>query len=447
LQEAALARHGERLLAALLLAAAGCEKAQTGSDGPATLEFAIFEGGYGLGWHERTSRAYEALAPGVRVSLWGSPRVSEKLRPRILRGNPPELALCDLPIWLLMQGGKLRPLDLSRPAYGQPGKTWGDTFLPGVLDLTTYQGHCLAIPTEFGGWVIWYDRKLWRDRGWQVPRTWADFERVCQEIKKAGLAPFAFQGKYPSYAIGTFFGLVQRAGGLEAFAATQNLEPGAWLAPPVAEAARLMQHIALDYFDPNCMALSHIESQMEFVNRRCAMVACGLWLKHEMEQNTPPDFELSCFDLPPLRPDVPYMWQGGGSHICMVFRDAPHAEQAEDFLRFLTSRQNMARWIEHSGSLAPVRGAADDVALPPDLKAAKELMDKAAYSFQSRLSFFYPGLGQTMVDQIRFLITGQCRPEAFCQAMEAACQTVRGNPRIPKAPPMEVPAKFRRASP
>ena len=204
-----------------------------------------------------------------------------------------------------------------------------------------------------------------------------------------------------------------------------------------------MRHLAADYFDPTCMALSHIESQMQFVNRRCAMVACGLWLKHEMEKNTPPDFELSCFDLPPLRGDVPYMRQGGGSHICVVFRDAPRAEQAVDFLRFMTSRRNMATWIRHSGSLAPVRGAADGVDLPPELTAAKALIDRAVYAYSSRLSFFYPGLDLQLIDQIRFLITGTCAPEAFCRAMEQAAEDVRANPRIPKAPPMVVPERVR----
>jgi len=236
----------------LLLLSPGCEKAETGQGGGAPIEFAVFEGGYGLDWHFGVSRAYEALYPSVRINVWGSPRVDEKLRPRILRGNPPELALCSLPIWLLMRGGQLQPIDLSLPAYDQPGVAWGETFLPGVLDMTTYGGQCLAIPTEFGGWVIWYDRKLWRDHGWQVPTTWEEFERLCERIKRTGLAPFAFQGfrfaakqegKVPELRDRDL--LLDRPAGrrlsfrretkLEAFAAIQNLDPGAWTAPPVLD--------------------------------------------------------------------------------------------------------------------------------------------------------------------------------------------------------------------
>ena len=75
----------------------------------------------------------------------------------------------------------------------------------------------------------------------------------------------------------------QRAGGLEAIQALDDLAPGGFNSPAAVEAARLLQHIALNYFQPGCMAMNHIESQSQFIFGKTAMVACGLWLRKEME--------------------------------------------------------------------------------------------------------------------------------------------------------------------
>src|SRR2546427_214063 len=86
-----------------------------------TLDVAVFEGGFGIEWHKSVARKYEKLHPEIKINLWGDPRVDEKIKPRILRRDPPDLASCTVPIWKLIVAHKLYPLDetLDSPAYGQ----------------------------------------------------------------------------------------------------------------------------------------------------------------------------------------------------------------------------------------------------------------------------------------------------------------------------------------
>ena len=409
-----------------------------------TFEVALFEGAFSLYWYRQMAAQYEALNPGLHINMWGSPRVSDKVRPRILRRDPPDVVLADLPIWLLVKGKRLQPMDrwLDQPAYGQKTGKWRDTFLPGVLDALTYDDQVFGIPVYFGGYVVFYNHGMFRQHGWEVPQTWEELETLFQNIKATGIAPLAFQGKYPSYAQQIYFSLLQRLGGLEAIYAIDDLAPHCFDSPASVETARLLQHLAQDFFQPDCMAMNHIEAQSQFIFGKTAMVACGLWLRKEMEDKLPDGFELSCFDWPPIREDVPYCWHGGGGGFLMSFADAPQREAGIEFMRYMTARENMATWISVNAALAPVKNAAAELEVPLDLAAALDYMGRAVLMFTSRQSTRYPALQQAHIEAIRRLITAEITPEAFCTLMEEKAEAMRRDPRRDVFPPSKLPVAY-----
>src|SRR5687768_13193677 len=63
---------------------------------PATateLDIPVFAGGYGTAFYEETARLFEAEPPGVTVKLYGDPRISDKIRVRMIDGNPPDVSM------------------------------------------------------------------------------------------------------------------------------------------------------------------------------------------------------------------------------------------------------------------------------------------------------------------------------------------------------------------
>src|SRR5689334_20783692 len=177
--ENSMRKKGWILLIALVLCS-GCSLQRAGEKDAVTLEVAVFEGGYGIDWHKSVAREYERQHPGIRINLWGDPRVDEKIKPRILRHNPPDLASCTLPAWKLIVANKVYPLDeaLASPAYGQ-NRTWRDSLTPGVLADYQYEGHFYAMPSNLSAWVCWYDKRVFRAHEWQPPKTWAEFMQLC----------------------------------------------------------------------------------------------------------------------------------------------------------------------------------------------------------------------------------------------------------------------------
>ncbi len=434
------------LLTLFLTGLAGCDAvrplpARAGES--RVLEVAVFEGGYGIHWHKKIARAYSAqeATRGVSVNLWGDPRVEEKVKPRILRGDPPDVIMTNrIPVWLLIGAGELLPFDnpLEQPAPGS-GVPWRELFMPGGLETYTSGGRVYAVPSAFGAWACWYDARLFEEHGWQPPGTWAEFTKLCARIAAAGIAPIAFQGKYPVYAWYTYVSLVQRCGGLEAINRINTMTPGAFAHPDSVKAARLLQDNALHFYQKGAMAMTHTESQLQFVNNQAAMIFCGIWLENEMKDSIPPGFALRCFNIPAVKSGKgnPALCCGGGAEFLFVPSDARYPDLAFDFIRFMVSPLNAPDMGSSIGVISPLNDATPRDAVSPALQSALDMMEDAPGVFSVRLvDLLLEWTNQVLTPQMAALLEGDITPEAFCKALDDGIAAAKNNPDV-IVPPYE----------
>ena len=333
----------------------------------------------------------------------------------------------------MITNNQLYPLDefLETNAYGQD-KIWKETFYPGLLDGLKYNGKIYGIPTDFSIWVIWYNKGMFEKYGWGIPKTWGEFLQLCENIKRKGIAPLAFQGRYPGYMAGTLEALFQRIGGIKAVYDAQNLVPGAWKHPAFLESAKKVRElIDKGYFEEGFMGMSHTEAQMEFVRGKTAMVACGTWLKSEMSNVLPKDFRMGCFGYPQVEDGKgdPTVVQVGCAFWCIP-QDAKHPELGADFLKFLTSLENAKGFVKEKEALLPIIGS--DELLPEELASAVELVKKANLTWTTKIGQWYPEWQTEYTNAIAGLLTKELLPEQFVEAVEKAAASVRDNPNIVK---------------
>lgn len=441
------------LLIPLALLPLGCDavKPVVPADGTVEVEVAIFEGGYGVNWHQKIAAEYNAAHAdeGIRVRLWGDPRVSEKIKPRLLRGDPPDVLLLHrMPFWRLIEADKLLPFDeaLLLPAPGGGDVPWKDLFQHGTLDAFTHEGKVYAIPSAFGAWACWYDARLFREQGWEVPRTWEEFETLCEQIIADGYAPIAYQGKYPLYGWWTFISLMHRCGGLAAINRINALEPGAFSHPDIVHAAVLMQRMSTHYFQRGTLAMTHTDSQMQFVNNKAAMIFCGLWLYNEMKDSVPPNFEMRAFNVPAVTGGKgnPALFNGRGQEFIFVPRDAKHPKEAFDFVRFMVSPQNAPDQGASIGVISPLKNATPKEAVPPALQSALDMITDSEGIFHVFLEdLLLEWRSQVMEPMMASLLRGEVTPEEFCAALDAGIEKAKSDPErfIPRMPPYD-PAAY-----
>jgi len=74
-------------------------------------------------------------------------------------------------------------------------------FSAGVRAAFTFNGKVYGIPYSIEYWGVWYNKSTFAKLNLSPPKTWADFLKVCDALKAAGITPMAqsVQGRWPTF--------------------------------------------------------------------------------------------------------------------------------------------------------------------------------------------------------------------------------------------------------
>lgn len=390
---------------------------------PDSIEVTLFEGGEGLDFYQQTAEEFQSVS-GVPVRLVGDPAMADRMRMRVLEGNYPEVSNANIDIWSLIEHDQIQPLNRWLDDRPNNGESWRETFLPGSLNQYQKDGETYGVPLVYVIWSVYYNKKLFRQNGWTVPQTWDEFFGLCEQMKKAGVTPIAFQGRYSFYARPivehTYFHLA----GPAAYDGLQSATPGAFDSPAMVEALGVLDRLARNYFSQGFQGMSHTEAQLEFFQGRSAMLFCGSWLFSEMQDNIPPDFELGAFALP--LPDSPFAEPGlqyASSGYFFVFKNSPDPENGVRFLQHLTSPANSSRFAQSRGIPVAVRGGNED--LHPMMADVARQLDSIEDTFGPKAGPSIDGIAQVWTDNLDLVLQGVATPQEVARKMEREVQAAR----------------------
>jgi raffinose/stachyose/melibiose transport system permease protein len=402
------------------------------------LDIPIFTGGFGLGFYEESARLFEAQRPGVKVRIYGDPRITDKLRVRMIDGDLPDAALpSNLLIPELARAGRIRDLTplLDGPNWEGDAR-WRDTFLPGALDGWRIDGRPYGLPLGYACWVIFYNRTLFREHGWTVPRTWDEFFALCDRIRAAGLAPVSLTGLYTNYPTAFERSAYYNLAGARGWQALNDLAPGARLAPAYLRGAEVLQRITQNYTLSGWEGATHTAAQLAFLEGRAAMTVSGSWMIHEMEGKIPADFDLGAMNFPVFPEGVadPTTIQTGADNFFLFATGDPERERLTvDFLRFLTSRARAEAFVRSQDAPVAVRGV-PLAAFSPRMRETVALIAGAREAFNMpQVMMQPPAILQALIDARANLMTGRITPRQFGERLEAAAETDRKRAAAPDA--------------
>lgn len=396
---------------------------------PKEIEVAIFAGGYGLKFFEETARQFERVRPDVRVNLYGDPRISDKVRIRVLEGTYPNATdAYGLPWLNLIKAGRV--LDLA-PAMDGPNwegdAKWKDSFLPGALDEWRDGEHVWAVPFAYATYAIFYNKRMFREHGWEVPHTWDELFALCERMKRDGVAPFAFPGVYLYYIDMILNAAHYNLVGAQDYTRFQLLGPGSRSDLRYKRAAATVQRLATDCFQKGWEGMSHTAAQLQFFQGHAAMMANGSWLVSEMQDKIPEQFELGAFGFPVFADGVgdPTALNVGSGYYFLL-APAANRELAVDFFRFMTSRERATAFATQQDTPTAVRGVSAQVYSPRMRDIARLIeQSKTAYGAPPGVAANFPGMGQAFNDARFKLLTGKFTPDQYGDFLEEAAAKER----------------------
>lgn len=422
-----------------IVSVVGCGNKQSAqsSNGKIELEVASFQGGFGLDFFEYAAKEYEKTHPNVTIKVWGNPRVWEQLRPRFVKGTPPDLSWpgWGMDYWGLVAENEVLPMDkyLQTKAYGQD-KKWIDTFDMRLLNKGKFNGHYYIMPFNQNVFGWWYNVDMFKKYGWQPPKTYDELLVLCEKIKKVGIAPITYQGRYPAYMLrGFLFPWAISAGGLQAFNDAQNLTPGSWKSPAFLTAAKMVAELRdKGDFQKGAMGMSHTEAQMEFVLGRAAMIPCGTWLGSEMKDQLPKGFHMAFINPPVIKggkgdPTI----TSAGVETWIVPANGKNHDVAADLFKFMTSLDMAKKFVIQKNTLMAIKDS-DKQKLPLDLVGASQCAGKASALWDMDYAMWYPSLRTDAEGAMAALLNKEVTPEECLSRMEDAAQKVAKDSSLPK---------------
>ncbi len=239
---------------------------------------------------------------------------------------------------------------LQQPAADHDGAL-ADVFLPGTLDMFSVDGKVYLLPYIYNTVQFWYDKRVFKDAGVDVPQTWADLLASCTKLNDAGYAPIAAEGNEPGYMQFYLTEIIERekgAGWLRQAAADPTGEM--WRDPVVLDAAQKIRQL----WDTGCIPAETVgyvwpQGQQTLAFGQAGMELVGSWLPVELQNSTDPDFQWGAFSFPAI--------EGGAGKTTdvyalllsfMINKDTANPDVAFDFLRFVMSDEIQQEFTDQS---------------------------------------------------------------------------------------------------
>ena len=341
-----------------------------GSGENKVLKIAAFEGGYGKEYWETLKEKFEAANEGVTVELTVKSNLEEVIRPQIQSGNVPDLVYLatgreEALTETFIKEQSLHDLSnmLEKTVPGE-NVTVKDKILPGFLATSATNpypdGKTYLAPLFYSPTGLFYNKGLFKEKGYELPKTWDEMFKLGDKAKKDGIALFS----YPTsgYFDGAMGAMLAGSGGIEAFNKAMAYEDGFW---KTDEAKTVLETIGKmkNYLEPTVVANANAQgfknNQQLILDNKALFIPNGSWLPDEMKDAPRKDgFEWGFMAYPAFK-------DGGKSYAynfleqMYIPKDAANKELAEDFMAYMYSDEAVKIIAEKAKAVVPVKGSID----------------------------------------------------------------------------------------
>ena len=334
------------------------------------LKIAAFEGGYGKVYWDKLKENFEKSHEGVTVELTVASNLEEVIRPQIQSGNIPDLVYLatgrpDALTETFIKDQALSDLTgvLDKKVPGE-NVTVREKILPGFLDTSATNpygdGKTYLAPLFYSPTGLFYDKHLFEEKGYEVPKTWDEMFALGDKAKNDGISLFTYSTSgYFDCAVPA---LLAGAGGLDLVNKAYNYEEGTWTSKEAKQALGVVGKLK-DYLEPSVVANANnqgfTKNQQLILDNKALFIPNGDWLPSEMEDAPRADgFEWG-FSAYPAFEDGGDMYSYNYFEQMYIPADAANTSLAEEFMAYMYSDEAVGIIAELGKSVVPVEGAID----------------------------------------------------------------------------------------
>lgn len=332
--------------------------------------------------------------------------------------------------------GLVRNLDEFSAQYG-----WQDTMVPFAYDSGVTKGHLFCVQQTIETMMCWYNKTMFEERGWQVPKTAEDYHELCPEILDAGLVALAQRASW--WLASEVY--TNWSGGMNLYHALKGDKP--WTDPEFVGVPKWVK----DWNDRRWLSDGKVIAsttdgcQSLFVGQKAAMIWKGSWqLSTMLRKDQPVEFDWDWIAIPGLSEyqTVPtYACGSGGAY--GITTECRHPAAAAELLDwFYSDRKRAARMAagQPGEFIAPLRFTQDD--WPPNtdprlIRAVVTVLDAIDQNNYGYLLWanWPPGMPEVMVQNMQRVVMGEITSEEGHEEIQEFFEENIEN--VPPLPPRE----------
>jgi raffinose/stachyose/melibiose transport system substrate-binding protein len=309
----------------------------------------------------------------------------------------------------------LNPADFK--AYG---------YMAGSLESNTYGGKLYGIPVSGDMWVIYYNKKLFKDAGVKVPGSIEELKALAPAFKAKGIIPMVTDGKDAWPLSITFDQLALRLSGDPTLPQKAIDRKAKFTDPIFVQAAKELQDLTTKagLFQEDLMVSDYGASRNLFGQGKAAMYLMGSWeLGLGADSNFSDEFRanVDAFKFPVYKAgkgkaDQLMAWFGGNY---VVSASSKNKELGLKYLQFFAQRFPGLVW-ESQAAFPAQKVAPREKDTPVAKTLLKIAADATATSGPASLELGTAQFKDDHQNFIRELCAGLVTPEEFCKKLDAA---------------------------
>jgi len=324
---------------------------------------------------------FEEQNPNIKVIQNNIPDASSVLMTRVASGDTPDV-FSDYP-----NSAEFKIRATEGFLYDFTGQAFLDHVKDGILETIESDGGNYSLPLSVNTIGIYYNTRIFKDLGLEVPKDYEAFKVVIETLKSSGHTPLAL-GDKESWTIGI---AMNQMSGTEFENAAQfyaSLEDGSGDATQSAELRTIAERTLelRDYGPDDALAIGYGDMINLFANEKAAMMIQGIWTMPEIKKANP-NLEFSMFPIPSTKAEDQKVIFGIDAAISMS-AETKYPEESLKFIEFLAQPENAQLFADMDKSPSTIKGVELGI---EEFAALTALLD-AGKSFQWHHFLWAPGM-------------------------------------------------------
>lgn len=333
-----------------------------------------YNGGYGTDWLQDICEAF-TKETGIIATYSADSAILQKIESQLTGTCEYDIFMSHGLAWQnYAKRGLLTSLDDLYATKVDGDKTFEQRVLPEALNHVKYAGadeqeHYFKVPFTQGVGGFVYNVKMFQEKGWTVPTTYAELTTLCAKIvadTNGSVKPFAWSGARDYYWDYPIYEWWCELEGKQSYDAWMELkdEDGKYAKGyenwnPDTKFANFKRAFQMwydlvgthpEYANDKAYNASLLNAQRAFFRQEAAMIPYAHWCKKEIEKAMKSEFtfDIAMMPTPKANPstqkNINFMVGFGDSMI--VPKKARHAANAKKFLAFMSKEVACKAFVE-----------------------------------------------------------------------------------------------------